>query len=101
MHRLSAANRFLPLVGMNVSVDGKRRLAIRTISTYRKRGRLFILREVGMFRQLQIRAFVYSVMIRSAHSTSDTKIVGLPNFAPHWLKSVSSTLLARQQAPQA
>ena len=41
MHRLSAANRFLPLVGMNVSVDGKRRLAIRTISTYRKSGRLF------------------------------------------------------------
>jgi hypothetical protein len=25
----------------------------------------------------------YSVMIRSAHSTSDTKIVGFPNFAPH------------------
>jgi hypothetical protein len=45
--------------------------------------------------------FVYSVMIRSAHSTSDTKIVGLPNFAPHWLKSVSATPLARQQAPQA
>ena len=25
----------------------------------------------------------YSVMIRSAHSTSETKIAGLPNFAPH------------------
>jgi hypothetical protein len=46
-------------------------------------------------------SFVYSVMMRSAHSTSETKIVGLPNFAPHWRKSVSSTLRARQQAPQA
>jgi hypothetical protein len=25
----------------------------------------------------------YSAMIRSAHSTSDTKIVGFPNLAPH------------------
>jgi len=38
-------------------------------------------------------------MILSAHFTSDTKIVGLPNFAPHWLKSVSVKLLARQQPP--
>ena len=26
---------------------------------------------------------VHSVMMRSAHSTRPTKIVGLPNFAPH------------------
>lgn len=25
----------------------------------------------------------YSVMIRAAHSTSDTNVAGLPNFAPH------------------
>ena len=25
----------------------------------------------------------YSVITRSAHSTRDTKMVGLPNFAPH------------------
>jgi len=43
----------------------------------------------------------HSVMILSAHSTRDTKIVGLPNFAPHWLRSVSVTPLARLQAPQA
>ena len=42
----------------------------------------------------------YSVMIRSAHSTSDTKIAGLPNFAPHWFKSASVTPRAREQAPQ-
>jgi hypothetical protein len=40
------------------------------------------------------------VMIRSAHSTNDTKIAGLPNFAPHWLKSASVTPRAREQAPQ-
>lgn len=33
-------------------------------------------------------AFRYSVITRSAHSTSDTKIVGLPNFAPQGSKSV-------------
>jgi len=43
----------------------------------------------------------YSVMIRSAHSTSDMKIVGLPNLAPHWLRSASVTPRAREQAPQA
>jgi hypothetical protein len=32
---------------------------------------------------LTCNATTYSVMIRSAHSTSDTKIVGFPNFAPH------------------
>jgi hypothetical protein len=26
---------------------------------------------------------IYSVMMRSAHSTKPTKIAGLPNFAPH------------------
>ena len=30
-----------------------------------------------------------------------TRTLSIPNFAPHWLKSVSATLLARQQAPQA
>lgn len=42
----------------------------------------------------------YSVMIRSAHSTSDTKIAGLPNFAPQSFRSVSVTPRAREQAPQ-
>ena len=40
------------------------------------------------------------MIIRSAHSTSETKTFGLPNFAPHWLKSVSVTPRAREQAPQ-
>jgi hypothetical protein len=26
---------------------------------------------------------IHSTIIRSAHSTSETKIAGLPNFAPH------------------
>ena len=26
---------------------------------------------------------VYSTMMRSAHSTNETKIAGLPNLAPH------------------
>ena len=39
-------------------------------------------------------------MIRSAHSTSETNIAGLPNFAPHSFKSVSVTPRAREQAPQ-
>jgi len=43
----------------------------------------------------------YSVMIRSDHSTSETNMAGLPNFAPHWFKSVSVTPRAREQAPQA
>ena len=43
----------------------------------------------------------YSVMTRSAHSTSETKIAGLPNFAPHWSRSVCITLRAREQAPHA
>ncbi len=44
---------------------------------------------------------LYSVMILSAHSTSDTKILGLPNLAPYSFKSVSVTPLAREQAPHA
>jgi len=40
------------------------------------------------------------VITWSAHSTSDTKIAGLPNFAPHEFKSVSVTPRAREQAPQ-
>ena len=39
-------------------------------------------------------------MIRSAHSTSDTKTAGVPNFAPQSFKSVSVTPRAREQAPQ-
>ena len=38
--------------------------------------------------------------MRSAHSTSETKIAGFPNFAPHEFKSVSVTPRAREQAPQ-
>ena len=41
-----------------------------------------------------------SVMIRSAHSTSDTKIAGVPNFAPQSFRSVSETQRAREHAPQ-
>ena len=42
----------------------------------------------------------YSVMIRSAHSTMDTNIAGLPNFAPQSFRSVSETPRAREHAPQ-
>jgi len=41
----------------------------------------------------------YSVIILSAHSTSEKKIFGLPNFAPHSVKSASVTPLAREHAP--
>lgn len=41
----------------------------------------------------------HSVMIRSAHSTSETKVAGVPNFAPHSFMSVSATPRAREQAP--
>ncbi len=44
--------------------------------------------------------FCYSVMMRSAHSTSDTKIAGVPNFAPQSFRSISVTPRAREQAPQ-
>jgi hypothetical protein len=55
-----------------------------------------------MFRQLPSSCRCdYSTMIRSAHSTSDTKIAGLPNFAPQSFKSASVTPRAREQAPQA
>jgi hypothetical protein len=40
------------------------------------------------------------VMILSAHSTRETKIAGVPNFAPQVAKSVSVTPRAREQAPQ-
>jgi hypothetical protein len=42
----------------------------------------------------------HSTIIRSAHSTSETKIAGLPNFAPQVIKSVSVTPRAREHAPQ-
>jgi hypothetical protein len=38
--------------------------------------------------------------IRSAHSTSDTKTAGLPNFALQASRSVSVTPRAREQLPQ-
>lgn len=43
----------------------------------------------------------YSVIIRSAHSTSDTKIFGLPNVAPQFVRSSSVTPRARAHVPQA
>lgn len=39
-------------------------------------------------------------MTRSAHSTSSTKIFGLPHFALQLVKSASVTPRAREQAPQ-
>lgn len=39
-------------------------------------------------------------MMRSAHSTSETKMAGVPNLADQVLKSVSETPRAREQAPQ-
>ncbi len=42
----------------------------------------------------------YSVIIRSAHSTIDTKMAGLPNFAPQPFRSVSETPRAREHDPQ-
>ena len=46
-------------------------------------------------------AKIYSVMMRSAHSTSETKMAGLPNVAFQFARSVSETPRAREQAPQA
>src|SRR6476620_21313 len=40
-------------------------------------------------------------MTLSAHSISETKILGLPNFAPNSARSVSVTPRAREQAPHA
>jgi hypothetical protein len=40
-------------------------------------------------------------MMRSAHSTSETKMAGLPNFAFQFARSISETPRAREQAPQA
>ena len=42
----------------------------------------------------------YSAMMRSAHSTKETKAAGLPNFAPQFARSFSVTPRAREQAPQ-
>ena len=39
-------------------------------------------------------------MTRSAHSTNETNIAGLPHFATQLLKSASVTPRAREQAPQ-
>ena len=43
----------------------------------------------------------YSDMMRSAHSTRETKMAGLPNFAFQFARSFSVTPRAREQAPQA
>ena len=43
----------------------------------------------------------YSVMMWSAHSTRETKMAGLPNFAFQFARSFSETPRAREQAPQA
>jgi hypothetical protein len=42
----------------------------------------------------------YSEMTRLAHSTRETKMAGLPNFAPQLARSFSETPRAREQAPQ-
>src|SRR5450432_202512 len=42
----------------------------------------------------------YSPIMRSAHSTRETKMVGLPNFALQLARSFSETPRAREQAPQ-
>jgi len=42
----------------------------------------------------------YSLITRSAHSTNETKIAGLPHFAPQLVKSASVTPRAREHAPQ-
>ena len=39
-------------------------------------------------------------MTRSAHSTRETKMAGLPNFARQFARSFSETPRAREQAPQ-
>jgi hypothetical protein len=46
-------------------------------------------------------ARTYSEMMRSAHSTRETKMAGLPNFAFQFARSFSETPRAREQAPQA
>ena len=42
----------------------------------------------------------HSLITRSAHSTNETNIAGLPHFAPQLVKSASVTPRAREQAPQ-
>jgi hypothetical protein len=42
----------------------------------------------------------YSLITRSAHSTNETNIAGLPHFALQLVKSASVTPRAREQAPQ-
>jgi hypothetical protein len=46
-------------------------------------------------------ARTYSEMMRSDHSTRETKTAGLPNFALQFARSFSETPRAREQAPQA
>jgi hypothetical protein len=46
-------------------------------------------------------ARTYSEMTRSAHSTRETKMAGLRNFAFRFARSFSETPRAREQAPQA
>lgn len=44
----------------------------------------------------RIREALYSVMTKSAHSTRETKIGGLPNFAPSVVVQVPSTKFAQK-----
>ncbi len=46
-------------------------------------------------------AKTYSAIMRSAHSTRETKMAGLPNFALQVARSFSETPRARLHAPQA
>jgi hypothetical protein len=45
----------------------------------------------------RIREALYSVMTKSAHSTRETKIGGLPNFAPSVVVQVPSTKFAQKR----
>jgi hypothetical protein len=42
-----------------------------------------MLSKTAEVRTLTVSTVFHSTIIRSAHSTSDTKIAGFPNFAPH------------------
>lgn len=52
-------------------------------------------------RKGHFRPGAYSEMMWSAHSTKETKMAGLPNFALQFARSLSETARAREQAPQA
>lgn len=58
-------------------------------------------RRISLCSPCNLPARTYSEMMRSAHSTRDTKVAGLPNFAFQFARSFSVTPRAREQAPQA